>query len=223
MNLSPRLNQLKALITKPYDNIWDGCCDHGLLGQSLLAAYPTSTIHFVDINASIIQALTQKLKLSTHHNWLCHIDDVSNIPMPQSQTNLIILAGIGGQLMLQILEKLLNKIRQDNLENHVEFLLAPIHHQYQLREFLRTQNVSALKEKLVQDNKRFYEILHLSLNGNSLISHIGNELWKNPSDVHHAYLKRLIEHYERLNKNNPTDAKKILDQYRQLAISIGLE
>lgn len=216
MNLSPRLTLLQAFITQPYANIWDGCCDHGLLGQSLMTAYPSSMIHFVDINSTIIEKLTRKLSQSEYSNWQCYSNDMSRITLQPCQTHLIILAGIGGQLMQQILEGLLENIQKTHLENEVEFLLAPIHHRYQLRSWLKKQNFSLLSEKLIEDNGRYYEVLHVSLTGKNLISLVGDELWRNPTDVHRAYLKRLIAHYERLNKNNPSEASKILEQYRKL-------
>ena len=76
VKLSKRLECIKSMIlganvehhglenqeinSQHYDHIWDCCCDHGLLGRSLLSAYASrpqlsATIHFVDVVRPLIQ------------------------------------------------------------------------------------------------------------------------------------------------------------------------
>lgn len=219
MNLSPRLNQLKAFIKQPYDNIWDGCCDHGLLGQSLLPLYPSTNLHFVDINGPIIDSLSNRLSRSQYKNWQTYCLDASDIEISPRQSHLIILAGIGGQLMQRILETLLRKIRQHKHAN-VAFLLSPIHHQFHLRAYLCKENFFVVSEKLIEDNGRFYEIMHVTLSGHQPISDIGESLWESPTHIHQAYLKRLIEHYQRVSLRDPNNGIPILKRYQKIAESM---
>jgi len=224
MKLSKRLQQIDRMISKKYDHIWDCCCDHGLLGMSLLDQNAAAMIHFVDVVEQLMADLeSQLLKSYTEHNkatlnskWKVHCLGAEKIPIQNSGNNLIIIAGIGGDLLIEIVESILVKHPFQNLE----FLLCPVHHNYKVRKALRNMGLGLVDESLVKENKRFYEILHTSTNSKQPISEVGSQMWDFSRQDDQDYLNQTIAHYERMKKSDKItffeDTKAIISNYRRL-------
>ena len=231
LKLGIRLKQIEALVAPDYHHIWDCCCDHGLLGTSLLHKQAAPHIHFVDIVPELITSLTQRLETHFTQNpnpnliiqrsqWHTHCLDISQLPLDTDPLNtdplntnphLVIIAGIGGELMAQCVKDITTK--HPNLA--IDFLLCPVHHIYTLREQLIALNMGLQKEVLIKENNRYYEILYVSnqvanskirtkIENISLknISIVGEELWGtdeiNKKENAQNYLKKTLEHYLRI-------------------------
>ncbi len=239
MKLSKRLQQIKYLIkTKHYQHIWDCCCDHGLLGLSLLARKlknnqhntDNSVIHFVDIVPELISAVEKKLRYFSADNnqaltddavWQCHCMDVANLPLSvHSGKHLVIIAGVGGDLMIKFIEA----IHQRHKNLPIDFLLCPVHHQYSLRAKLIEFNFGLIDEILVEENKKFYEILLVSspsIDSASIteVPAVGDKIWQplrnkldnklrqdkvcevnEAADSALRYLNQNLNHYQRIQQ-----------------------
>ena len=89
-----------------FDTFYDVCCDHGVLGFQLASEKPSSQIHFVDVVPSIIE----KLKLKNMHyqfpNVIFDIRRGQDIKL-EGQNPLVSVAGVGGDLVIDIVEELL--------------------------------------------------------------------------------------------------------------------
>ncbi len=148
MKLSKRLAQIEALITTDYDHIWDTCCDHGHLGTSLIAHQKAPSIHMVDIVPELITPLDDKLTrlFSNPYSpsnsdassppptqWETHCLNISALPLQQYPgKHLIIIAGIGGDLMIECMKSIISK--HPALE--IDFLVCPVRHLHTLRQQL---------------------------------------------------------------------------------------
>ena len=106
LKLSKRLQQIEKMATQQYEHIWDCCCDHGLLGFALLSSQTDSTIHFVDIVPELMAEVENKLeRFCPSLPWKAHCLDVAKLPLTQYQgKHLVIIAGVGGDLMKQFIE-----------------------------------------------------------------------------------------------------------------------
>ena len=226
LKLGIRLKQIEALVAPDYHHIWDCCCDHGLLGTSLLQKQIAPHIHFVDIVPELITSLTQKLEIhfpqiqnqsqrkNKRSQWHTHCLDISQLPL-DTDLHLVIIAGIGGELMAQCVKDITTK--HPNLA--IDFLLCPVHHIYTLREQLIALNMGLQKEVLIKENNRYYEILYVSNQVANAkirtktkakienirlknISIVGEELWGtdeiNKKENAQNYLKKTLEHYLRI-------------------------
>ncbi|WGY44932.1 MULTISPECIES: tRNA (adenine(22)-N(1))-methyltransferase TrmK [unclassified Vibrio] len=228
MKLSKRLKRLESQVHHHYDHIWDCCCDHGLLGAALLERQAGGQIHFVDIVPDLMTSLQQRLTTYFGQEWPCqwqtYCMDVARIPvadMPGS--HLVIIAGVGGDLM----SDLIAAICSANPNTPLEFLLCPVHHTYTLREQLRHLKCHVIKETLVEDNQRFYEILHLTTHhqhGNQpLVSLTGDSLWRTECEssrqLAHRYQQKLLTHYGRMQQSNPQKVAPILTAYQSVEIA----
>ena len=220
MKISKRLQKINQMITKHYDHIWDCCCDHGLLGQTLLARSAADTIHFVDIVEPLMRDLQQRLEGLTTSNshWKVHCSDVASIPLINdcSQKNLIIIAGVGGDLLIQLVQSILDK----HPNRELEFLLCPVHHNYKVRHALIQLRLGLIDESLVHDNKRFYEVLHVSTSSNKKLSPVGSLMWDFTRKEDNDYLTKTVEHYQRRNKNNDPITSQIIHEYSALVESL---
>ncbi|GIU19168.1 SAM-dependent methyltransferase [Shewanella colwelliana] len=212
MKLSQRLQTIASMIEGRYSHIWDCCCDHGLLGATLLKQGRCDAIHFVDIVPSITNTLIAKLEqfypltALSQQTWHVHCHDVHKLPLAQYRSqspHLVIIAGVGGELTASFVKA----IQQHALAigQSVEFILCPVHHTYQLREALSSLTLGLVNEHLITENKRFYEVLHLSSDTTTPVSLVGDTIWSHHNtDINQHYLTRLLNHY-RLAIKGATD------------------
>ncbi|MCZ4336369.1 tRNA (adenine(22)-N(1))-methyltransferase [Shewanella colwelliana] len=212
MKLSQRLHTIASMIDGHYSHIWDCCCDHGLLGATLLKQGRCDAMHFVDIVPSITNSLIAKLEqfyplaALSQQTWHVHCLDVHALPLAQYRSQspqLVIIAGVGGELTASFVKA----IQQHALAigQSVEFILCPVHHTYQLREALSSLTLGLVNEHLITENKRFYEILHLSSDATTPVSLVGDKIWSHHNtDINQHYLTRLLNHY-RLAIKGATD------------------
>lgn len=236
MKLGQRLTQLNDMIPTGYTHIWDCCCDHGLLGAALLSRQASPTIHFVDIVPNLMQQLEDKLQRfyprQSIPQWHVHCIDVAKLPLSDySESPLVVIAGVGGDLMIE----LVNSICLQNPQLHIDFLLCPVHHQYELRQHLIKLECRLIDEKLIEENRRFYEILYVShgkleptISGNSTrsestqVSPAGNQLWQSNSemqrDITQRYLDKVLTHYQKISLSNPQKAAQALQDYQTIIL-----
>lgn len=198
------------MVIKPYDAVWDCCCDHGLLGFKILADGLVKHVNFVDVVPEITQQLQQKLLTYEHHlpcdvSWNVLCENVGELAILFDQKTqakdyhqLVIISGVGGELMIEMLENLMIRYAGVN----IDFLLCPVQHTYKLRSTLITLNFKLIREQLVVENNRGYELLLVNQVGDRSIDPTGSELWQ-PTLAHQDYLSKLITHYQRslLSKN----------------------
>lgn len=206
MKLNKRLLALSEMVIEPYQLVWDCCCDHGLLGFKILSDGLIKQVNFVDVVPQIINQLEQKLTTYAHHlpadsGWKTLCLDVALLPLLEGQhTNrdkpqqLVIISGIGGELMIDILTHLMTRFAGIN----IDFLLCPVHHTYKLRSTLIKLNFKLKKEQLVIENKRGYELMLVNQVAGKKISLTGDALWL-PQKNHQQYLSKLITHYQRIS------------------------
>lgn len=228
MKLSKRLSQIEALIGHDYSHIWDTCCDHGFLGTHLIEQQRAAHVHLVDIVPELISPLDDKLKalFSNPHGskWQTHCLDVSKLPLQQYEgKHLVIIAGIGGDLMIQCLKKLLS--------NHptadIDFILCPIRQLYSLRQQLIAFDMRLKQEVLLKENNQYYEILYVSSQKGShpkepplsCINPVGREIWQAENEeqtkIVEEYREITLQHYKRmLRGTNNLALNEIIQAYQ---------
>ncbi|MGF1692530.1 tRNA (adenine(22)-N(1))-methyltransferase [Photobacterium kagoshimensis] len=228
MKLSKRLRKIEQMVTSDYSHIWDCCCDHGFLGAALLSRQAANNIHFVDIVPDLMSELASKLQRfysDSASNWYTHCLDVAELPLQQHEgKQLIIIAGVGGDLMIQFIEALHRKHALASNNSNIDFLLCPVHHQFALRQKLIELNFSLKDEALVEDNQRFYETILVSSkpDESAPISFVGDKIWQSDSDkqanINQKYLIKTLNHYQRIQQGNTTDVSHIIDAYRAITL-----
>lgn len=227
MKLSKRLKHIESLVTPDYTHIWDCCCDHGLLGSALLSRFAAPHIHFVDIVPELIRELEFKLQRfypNSLSSWQTHCLDVALLPIGLYEgKSLVIIAGVGGDLMTQFVKA----IHQRHPATTIDFLLCPVHHHFTLRQQLIQLDFSLKNEVLVEENQRFYEILLVSSSAASdnkklKISPVGELIWQartsDQSEITVNYLKKTLDHLQRMQRGNKPGIQHIIDAYRSVKV-----
>lgn len=214
MPLSNRLQSIADIISTPYQHIWDTCCDHGLLGKALCGFNPDSTIHFVDIAEHIMHQLEQNLtQVMEYTNWQCHTQDVKTLPISQYVgKQLVIIAGVGGELAAEFIAALTNQYPTISLD----FIICPVNDTYTVRSTLARLQYGLVSETLIEENNRYYETIYVSCDSQTLLSQVGDSLWLNAKpSIAKSYLNRLISHYEKVSQYNH-EFKPALNAYKMV-------
>ncbi len=242
MRAGIRLTKIDEMINNHYQHIWDCCCDHGLLGLALLKRHGANTIHFIDIVEPLITKLHTQLLTHFASNlnaWQTHCLDVTKIPLSKQPTvnptnlerstyaghlssgkHLIIIAGVGGDLLIELVTAIVRQHAQQELE----FMLCPVHHNYKVRQALISLDFSLINEAIVKENKRFYEIIHVVVNPKANksqlkpIAVVGSSMWDFSCVEHQQYFNETINHYQRMLNNPNGNANAILAAYKKLPI-----
>ncbi len=202
MKLNKRLSSLASMVTQQYDHIWDCCCDHGHLGIELLQSCHTATVHFVDVVEPLIEAVRDKLQTEypdTHH-WTAHCTDLNQLILPETQSkHLLIIAGVGGDLIIQFVRNILF----NNPGTEIELLLCPVRHDFKVRQAMKSLGLKLINESLVVDKGLFYEVIHIGPNADAEIEATGSLMWDFADPDHQTYLEQKINHYQRAARSNP--------------------
>lgn len=232
VKLGKRLQALDAMVAAGYDQIWDGCCDHGLLGAALLARGAAPLIHFVDLVPPLMHQLEQRLQRhfppaaataddGGPSRWQVHCRDLTSLRLDGAGgRQLLIIAGVGGDLMARMVEGLWRHNR------HCDFdlLLCPANHAYNLRAQLIALGLGLKGEQLVADNRRYYELLLLTteVGVGRPVSPVGDQLWQATSDEQAAnarrYRQQSLRHYQRMQLSQGERVQPQIDAYQQLPL-----
>ncbi|MBL4913493.1 tRNA (adenine(22)-N(1))-methyltransferase TrmK [Shewanella schlegeliana] len=211
LKISQRLQHINTMINDHYDHIWDCCCDHGLLGAALLKRKAADNLHFVDVVPSLMHEVKQKLQrfhpdaelskqtalAHDQSHWQVHCLDVAKLALAtKEQRQLIIIAGVGGELTIELVQQIMARHPQHSLE----FILCPVHHIYKVRTAMQQLGLGLVDEQLMQENKRFYEILHLSTASQVPLSPVGSSMWDLSRELDRDYLQKSVKHYQRIEQ-----------------------
>lgn len=201
MKISQRLKLIESMVINRYDHIWDCCCDHGLLGAKLLDNHRASVVHFVDVVPDLMRSVGEKLERyypfaqGEQPRWQVHCLDAALLPLAsKDKSQLIIIAGVGGELLIS----LVNAILAAHPQHKLEFILCPVQHTFEVRKALSQLNLGLIDEHLLEENRRFYEVLHVSTFSQLQVSLVGNKMWDLTRSLDQRYLQKTLSHYQRI-------------------------
>ncbi len=220
--LGARLRALLTLIeqvqsgAEPYHTLYDCCCDHGYLGIKLLRKNLCQHLHFNDQVVHLIDDLQQRLDQypadTIIPSFSASAADAGQLRINSQHKSLIILAGIGGEHMVNILKALL----QHHSDHQLDFLFCPTTTQFDLREYLSLQGFALMHESLVQERGRSYEVIHArwpQTHEFDLVSRTG-AFWSASETSHLDHLRKLIKHYQRRTLGDQKqEAQRVLGFY----------
>ena len=126
--------------------------DHGFLPVRLMLDGRISCAIATDIRPGPL-AGAQRNALASGTNVRCILCDGLD-GVSESETDTVVIAGMGGENISGILE------RAPWTRNGKTLLLQPMSRQEQLRRFLAHNGYHVQEERLVKDNGRIYSILH---------------------------------------------------------------
>ena len=189
--ISKRLKEI-AKYTNGYNLLLDVGSDHGLL--------PIYAIKNHYVNEAIASDINNKPLIKAKENFAKYELDIKTIVydgIPETNADVIVIAGMGAELVISILEKTLN-----NAKNLKRLILCPNTDYYMLRCYLN-HKFNIVNEEVIYDKNHFYEVIVLE-NGTS--NYTDKELYFGP-----ILLKERKELFiKKLNKDL-FNYKKIVD------------
>ncbi|ABI38951.1 conserved hypothetical protein [Shewanella sp. MR-4] len=210
---------------------------------------------FPPLPISNVQNATEQTttEQTTHaqSEWQVHCLDVAALPLAQygkQAKHLVIIAGVGGELLVKLVRSIVaNQQSQSDAHsgndssNHdlsqgarqLEFILCPVHHHYHVRSALAELGLSLKDEYLLEENQRFYEILHLTqANASSKtntcskiteavpLSATGSIMWQgldaDKTRQAKRYLDQTIGHYQRIPEHRMPNKPQIVAAYQHI-------
>lgn len=152
MELSKRLNWIIEKINK-VEVIMDVGTDHGYIPIYLVKNNIAKKVIASDINKEPLK----KAKINVSLDGVADKIDLrlgrGLSPLNNKEADAVIIAGMGGNLIRDILENDLNKIK--NLEY---LILQPAQNPEVLRKYLYNNNYEILEEDICLDENKYYEI-----------------------------------------------------------------
>ena len=164
MELSKRINWIIEKLHK-VEVIMDVGTDHGYIPIYLVKNNIASKVIASDINKD-------PLKKAEINATLDGVSDKIDLrlgaglgPLKNKEANAVIIAGMGGNLIRDILENDLNKVK--NLEY---LILQPAQNPEVLREYLYTNDYEIIDEDICLDDNKYYELFKVRYKKGDYIS-----------------------------------------------------
>lgn len=152
MKLSKRLSKIVEM-TPPCLSVADVGTDHGYVPCALLLADKVKRVIASDVNRKPLEKAVMTSKGYNLESLIEFRLGSGLEVLSKGEVNGAIIAGMGGELTQEILEKSMNLVKELDF-----LLLQPAQNQLSLRRYLYAGNYDILKEELVQEiDGRFYE------------------------------------------------------------------
>lgn len=217
IKLSQRLTALYQGIPKnQFHQIWDCCCDHGYLGQKLMTEHVKSHIHLVDVVPHLIDEISNRFKTLDYiqeSQYSLHCMDAAAIRLDDTLDNLVIISGVGGDLLIEMVKAIVSNHPSLVATGSVSFLLCPVRQLHKVREGLNTLCLGLVEEKIVKDKQLFYEVIMVSNQSKTNVSPVGDNMWNLKNKDHVEYRDTMIKHY---SKQPSEYAKSLLALYQNI-------
>jgi tRNA (adenine22-N1)-methyltransferase len=154
MRLTPRLAAIAELIP-PGSTVADIGTDHAYLPLYLVQEQISQRVVASDMNSAPLQ---QARETVAAFNCLQKIDlrqgDGLNVIQAEDHINTVVIAGIGGETIIKILES-----GREKLESVERLILQPMTESGTLRLYLAHNGYALVRESLALEGRRLYEII----------------------------------------------------------------
>jgi tRNA (adenine22-N1)-methyltransferase len=188
MELSIRLKAIASMIEE-CTSVVDVGTDHGYVPIYLVKNEIIKSAIASDINKGPVEkAKKNVLSNNLHHQINCRLGSGLSTVV-KGEVQVAIIAGMGGNLIRDILEADLDVVKQ------LEYMiLQPVQNAEVLREYLYNTGYDILDEEICYEDGKFYEIIKVKYNTNSIIvDNIYYEISKVLLDKKTPVMKQFIE------------------------------
>lgn len=189
IKLDDRLREIVNLIGKT-DIVVDVGCDHGYVANYLVENNLSKMVYATDIS---YDSLMKNKDFSINRNNEDRVISVLGdglIPLKDKDFDGVIIAGMGGELIIKIIEDAKSFLSNQTL------VLQPMTSSRELRIYLTNNGYKILEESIVRDKNKYYEIIKavpgISEESNCSF-YFGNNLVENCDDTLLEYIDKLRE------------------------------
>lgn len=188
MELSKRLAMIASLVTEGA-SVADIGTDHGYIPIYLVKNNIASKAIAMDINGGpLLRAKENIIKYNLENKIETRLSDGLEQLEP-GETDTIIIAGMGGDLMMAILDR-----KKEVVKEATTLILQPQSKWPLFRRYLHHEGFKIQKEEMVFEDGKFYFIMHVMKGEEKLYSeveeHFGRRLLESKNPILLNYLKR---------------------------------
>lgn len=155
MKLGDRLESL-AVLAKRTDVIADVGLDHGFLTIELINRGLCNKVIGTDLNRGPIENARKNIVMAGLSNQVTLICSDGLKAVPPGQANAAIIAGMGGELIMRILEDSMETVKQMDY-----LIIQPQSVQDEVRMWIEKNGFAIDHEILSEDNGKFYEAIRI--------------------------------------------------------------
>ncbi len=214
--LTARLEEMKKLIqdeNKIINCVADVGCDHGYLSVDLLESGICKSVIASDISKPSLEKASQLASsMGVEDNMktvvsdgLSHLDD--------GQAQVIAIAGMGGELISEILQK-----NESVARSAEKIVMQPMSGFEELRRFLYNNSYRILEERLVKEGRRIYQVMSVVSGDaeplpdwwNENMFFVGYDMFKNHDALIEELLLNLRKKYCRSLDNSSVQPENLI-------------
>lgn len=157
MQISERLKTIAGCVNKG-NIVADIGCDHGLTSIYMIVNNIAGLVYAMDINEGPLKAALANVRVYGLDNSikLRRSDGVKALEAADN-VQTILISGMGGQLIIDILKELKNK--PDVEKNIEQLVLSPQSDLHKVREYLANAGYNIYDEQMVKDGEKYYNII----------------------------------------------------------------
>ncbi len=197
MKLGKRLSALSALVDKD-SRVADIGTDHGYLSADLFESQKCKAVYASDLNKDPLDAARATL---AEHGYEKHV--ILRLgpgfePYGADEIDSAVIAGMGGNLIASIIDEHI-----DLAKSLKYMILQPMQDPDVLRHYLLTHGFEIVTEQIVQEGRKFYEIMKCRAGNSQGVDVIKNEIGYavEKSPAHKGFLAFRLKRHEMILKS----------------------
>lgn len=202
IKLDNRLKEIVIILGKN-EIVVDVGCDHGYVANYLIEEDLAKLVYATDISKPSLEKNIEFSKLRGNENKVISILGNGLFPVKDKNFDAVIMAGMGGELIMKIIDDAFDFIQKKTL------ILQPMTARVELRKYLGEKGFKIEKESIIRDGNKFYEIIR-AVPGEKIEStsfyYFGNNLVEECNETLIEYVEFLLEknrvYLEQANKSN---------------------
>ena len=156
MKLSSRLQKIVNYINND-DRVIDVGCDHGYVAVALAKKFPNNLVLATDISINSLKSARENIIKYNMINQVQTIVSKGLESVNVRELNTIIIAGLGGKTMIEILSESFKKLESIN-----KIILCPNNNFSEVRFAITKLGFFIEQEEAVLENEKYYEIIIFS-------------------------------------------------------------
>ena len=220
--ISERIKTIASLI-KNANKIADVGCDHGYLIIECFNNYNVNDAIAIDNKYMPLESAKHNINLyNKYNNKNVRYSLSSGINDVDADTDAVVIAGMGGSLIINILKDGFSLNGLPYYKN-MKFILQANRNVSELRKFLNENCFEIINEKVVYDDKKYYEIivcqyLEACLKLTDIEIEFGPILLKNKDEVFINYYNHEIKKLEKIVNDNTNSITKKIERIKNICL-----
>lgn len=190
--LDQRLLAIVDLVRKTA-TVVDVGCDHGYVANYLVEEKLAKKVYATDISEPSLRKNERFAYMRGNDQRVISLLGDGLEPLKDKDYDLVIIAGMGGDLIIKIIEESFDQVKGKTL------VLQPMTQRDSVRKYLVAKGFKIQEEKIVRDKNKFYEIMKFipgKDQGSTCGYLFGQNLLEKKDPVLKEYLEILLEKTE---------------------------